>query len=767
MNTDRRRLLIGATLAALSLAGLVTLQIRPVAHAAEGDEVEYTFDRPITEGEQTYAWYRKTHGDEAAKRYGVNPDAVGDGMDTWHWWVGVDNPGFWRDLSILTSGKGSNPVDARVDFLSVVMQPRADRWKKLGLVNDPDTVAAEKPDKYGLMIDHMKDGSLTWDPEVFGYSSGVIGLQLFLNKKFDASKWSVKKYMEDAGSVEPPYLVGMACSLCHVSFNPSKPPQDPVNPKWENITSNVGNNYFREGMLFGHALPTNSFAYQYLYTQEPGTSETSRFPSDFIDGPILINSIYRLGERLKLTVPEKITPAQRDLIKSMYDHVGLKYDDPTGALGGTETEPTLKVPHVLMDGSDSMGLVMASTRVYVNEGSYHDLWVSSTWALNPFDIKGSVARKFKPGEFDLINTARKDPNSPWMQTEKRMPNMALFLTTYDSFPLKDAKEAEQNGKPQKDGKDYLTSDADTLKRGKIAFADNCTSCHSSKRPNPMPNDPDAQKAAWRELVQRDDFLVDNYLSDDQRHPLSELGTNAQRAMGTNAMGGHTWAQMSSQTYKDERVPTEPLQDHDPDGKPIPLYDPLTGKFDLKFEAPRSFYRTPTLVSIWATAPYLHNNALGIYTGDPSVAGRMAAYQDGMTKLLWPERRLGIKSIKVTTEDSALPPMVTQQLAEFVPGLDVSLLTVPKGTPINLLMNVHPKDLPAVVQAYVDGVLQGAPKEKFAELQAQNHDAALRRTQEKLLEVSLCPDFIEDRGHTFGRDLSDQDKQALIEYMKSF
>ena len=226
---------------------------------------------------------------------------------------------------------------------------------------------------------------------------------------------------------------------------------------------------------------------------------------------------------------------------------------------------------------------------------------------------------------------------------------------------------------------------------------------------------------------RDDFLVDNYLSDDQRHPLSKLGTNAQRTMGTNAMGGHTWGQMSSQTYKDERVPTEPLQDQDANGKPIPLYDPLTGKNDIKFEAPASFYRTPTLVSVWATAPYLHNNALGIYTGDPSVAGRMAAYEDGMTKLLWPEKRLGIKSIKVTTEDSALPPMVTQQLQEFVPGLDVSLLRVPKGTPINLLMNVHPKDLPAVVQAYVDGVLQGAPKEKFAELQPQNHDAALRKS----------------------------------------
>ena len=66
--------------------------------------------------------------------------------------------------------------------------------------------------------------------------------------------------------------------------------------------------------------------------------------------------------------------------------------------------------------------------------------------------------------------------------------MALFLSTWDSFPLKDAIESDQAGTPRKDGKEYLTTDADTLKRGKIAFADNCASCHSSKRPNPMPND---------------------------------------------------------------------------------------------------------------------------------------------------------------------------------------------------------------------------------------------------------------------------------------
>jgi hypothetical protein len=351
--------------------------------------------------------------------------------------------------------------------------------------------------------------------------------------------------------------------------------------------------------------------------------------------------------------------------------------------------------------------------------------------LNPFDINESIRKNFKPGDFDLIGTVRKDPNSPWVLTEKRMPNMALFLSTWDSFPLADAMEIEREGKVTKNGKDYLTTDAAVLTRGKIAFADNCATCHSSKRPNPMPTDPSAQKMAWRDLVQRDDFLKDNYLSDDQRYPTSELGTNVLRAMGTNAMAGNTWGQMSSQTYKDLRAPTELVEDRDADGKPIPLYNPLTGKHDIKFTAHKSFYRTPTLVSIWATAPYLNNNSVGIYTGDPSVAGRMAAYEDGMTKLLWPERRLGTKSILVTTEDSTLPglfPMLKKLLPEFadLPDLNVDLLRVPKGTPINLLMNVHPKDIKAVLQAYVDGVLQGQPRTKFSEVAGSEYEPGFHR-----------------------------------------
>jgi hypothetical protein len=127
---------------------------------------------------------------------------------------------------------------------------------------------------------------------------------------------------------------------------------------------------------------------------------------------------------------------------------------------------------------------------------------------------------------------------------------------------------------------------------------------------------------------------------------------------------------------------------------------------------------------------------------------------------------------VTTQDSNLPdffPMLMKVMPEFadLPGLDLDLINVPKGTPVNLLMNLHAKDVKTVLQAYVDGVLQDQPREKFAELQKKNQAQGHKRLMEKLVEVSMCPDFIEDRGHTYGRELSDEDKRALIEYMKYF
>jgi mono/diheme cytochrome c family protein len=719
---------------------------------------DYEFGPPVKDGEMTYADYRARQM-KIGEKTGLSPEAVGDGMDTWHWWVGVDNPGFWQDVAALTSG-AHNYTNLRLDLLRILqLTPRNERFKRLGLINDPDAVAADKPDQFGLTIDRMKDGSLSWNPDVFGYSSGVIGLQMFKNEKFDPKKWDVQKYIAGADPyMEPPYKVGMACIFCHVSFDPQHPPADPENPHWENITSSLGNNYLREGMAFGLAQKDDSMVYHYLATQEPGTSETSRFPYDFINNPTNINSILRLRDRLKVAHVENITPAQAELIRSIYKNVGLKEDTFTGALGGTAEHPTLKVPHILTDGADSMGVVVASVRVYVNEGMQHKSWYDSL-PVNIFDIKKSAVDGFAPKEFDIIGKERRDPNSPWMQTEKRMPNMATFLMSYDSFPLKDAEGGEK----------YLSKDEVELTEGKRVFADNCASCHSSKSPSPMPTDPVAKRNAWRSLVASPDFLKDNYLSDDARYSALELGTNIQRASGTNAMAGWTWGQMSSQTYKDERAPIVEFTDIDPKtGARRPLYNPLTGRYDIHFKGHAAFYRTPPLVSIWATAPFLHNNSLGKFTGDPSVKGRIEAFDDAAEKLLWPEKRLGVKSVKVADRKTSLPAIfagMKPSLKEDFNDMDLKILEFPPGTPVNLLMGIHPKYLPAVLGAYVKGVLAGQPREKFSSLIDRRREAGIEAAKTKLLELNTCPDFVEDRGHYYGANLTDKEKRALIAFMK--
>src|SRR5262245_37691676 len=130
------------------------------AVATSGRLVHYEFGRPVQPDEHTYEWYRSTHAQEAAARYGLSPDAVGDGMDTWHWWVGVDNPGFWRQVAIASSKGAGNLLGVKSDFLRLLTTvPRNKRFELIGLINDPDAVAAEKPDQYGLMIDRMKAGT--------------------------------------------------------------------------------------------------------------------------------------------------------------------------------------------------------------------------------------------------------------------------------------------------------------------------------------------------------------------------------------------------------------------------------------------------------------------------------------------------------------------------------------------------------------------------------------------------------------------------------
>src|SRR6185437_11601042 len=94
------------------------------------------------------------------------------------------------------------------------------------------------------------------------------------------------------------------------------------------------------------------------------------------------------------------------------------------------------------------------------------------------------------------------------------------------------------------------------------------------------------------------------------------------------------------------------------------HDPFSGA-DRSFQTPSGgpgYYRVPTLTSIWATAPFFHNNALGTFNNDPSVQGRLDAFDDAIHRLLWPERRTrptkqhvwDVGSNPKTGEDNANP-----------------------------------------------------------------------------------------------------------------
>ena len=51
-----------------------------------------------------------------------------------------------------------------------------------------------------------------------------------------------------------PYRVGMSCAFCHVSFHPLHPPADPAAPTWQNLSTNIGAQYFWVGRIFGYDL---------------------------------------------------------------------------------------------------------------------------------------------------------------------------------------------------------------------------------------------------------------------------------------------------------------------------------------------------------------------------------------------------------------------------------------------------------------------------------------------------------------------------------
>jgi hypothetical protein len=275
-----------------------------------------------------------------------------------------------------------------------------------------------------------------------------------------------------------------------------------------------------------------------------------------------------------------------------------------------------------------------------------------------------------------------------------------------------------------------------------------------------------------------------------RIPITLLGTNACSPVATNGIRGNIWDNFSSETYKTL-----------PSVGSITVYDPFTGA-PKEWTVPaggRGYTRVPTLISLWATAPYLQNNSVGRFDPSPSVGARMAAFTTGIEQMLWPERRehdavLGARIpgvIDRTTATSYLriPKGYLPDYVQNAAGLNAVLFPalfdregglrlgpIPAGTPVDLLANLdlltessnpsvrvaHDRQVLGLVLALA-GDLKALPPNATDE-QARHVFADLG---ERLYALSKCPDLVVNKGHLFGTELPDRDKLALIEFLKTF
>jgi hypothetical protein len=708
---------------------------------------------------------------------------------------------------------------------------RVNRWKYFGLVNEPgfrqwdpkgcDWKADRKtdlepygkcgdPGRFGLWLDRRLGPPDPFEDEAkypgvrvgargktvpvgsyYGYGSGIVGLRLFPNPAFDESakaKWDPIRYYTDPQyyndkNLVRPYRVGMSCGFCHVGPSPIDPPKDPENPEWRNLNSNPGAQYFWIDRIFfwNPKGRHQNFVYQLFHTSLPGSLDTSLVSSDNINNPRTMNAVYSIAARLDMAEfhPEKLTAGERNN-KQFNDY------DRTKVLSKYFILPdTVLTAHVLKDGADSVGILGALNRVYINIGLF-----SEEWLLHFRPLIGNLpGKRITPIEIAVL-----EKNSTyWNANLAQTPDVALFfLASARPDHLRDAPG----------GKAHLTTDQRKLDRGKILFAENCARCHSGKQPKnlcPLGTECKADQIVensagyfeWmRRKVMEPDFLTGNFLSTERRVPVTELGTNACSPLATNGLRGDIWDNFTSTTYKE--LPAV--------GK-FTVHHPKTGE-PWEYEMPgggRGYTRPASLISLWSTAPFLLNNALGPFYGEPSVEARMASFNESIQQMLWPERRrrdsvLGAKVpgyIQRTTSDSYLrvawgylPGTVFNRLMGVLSGWFPALFSpngleigpIPKGTPVSLLAS-----LPFVSEGtrfgektdHVKKLLR-VGKKAARDLKALPDDAtpeqrtqALANLIDPLLELSKCPDYVVNRGHYFGTNLSDADKWALIEFLKTF
>ncbi len=719
-----------------------------------------------------------------------------------------------------------------IDWYRVLRsESRYERFKNWGLINDPDCCRPGDPncpaksyeETYGFDFcpgdevllkfvgkEGYRDPACDFkDPDgradredpcylAFGTSTGAMGLRKFPNPKFDPERWrklnngkmgtwegydrrlsnepnnpdSRVSHLAD-GSTEPPFRVGMACGTCHIGFSPLNPPKDPERPAWENIKGTVGNQYIRISQIMASGMPADSMEWQIFSHSRPGTTDTSAVPTDQVNNAGTINAIINFKQR-PVFAGEKVIKWRPVASCSTEGKENLCWCEP-----GKERkcwERSLReemVHHILKGGEDSTGILQAVQRVYINIGSCAEqCWVNHLTDLRQLDPE---QRGFGQTPFN-VGQCRRDCRN-FRAIEDRLQNVVDFLlsSAASETELYRAKGLKDRGDLIEELDKEFGSGA--VDQGKIVFVENCARCHSSQQ-GPI---------EARDFYARDSKtnLRQDWMGDDRASLATEVGTNQCRALHSNHMKGHIWEEFGSETLRSR--PPDP-------------------NLTVPADGGRSYYRNISLLSLWAHAPFMHDNSVGpeicgapqydefgtplananppgCWQFDPSVEGRLKLFQSSVESLLNPGKR----ETKITRLDRDIVLEIGPRLWDGKEEHKITGLTVviPKGTPAALLGNfqhkpffldlVLAKNKPAELESKLSKQL-GDVKGKATAAEMRGIAGEIAGDPEQLPKIlskhlplllnvySSCTEVVEGGGHRFGEGLSEKDKKALLAFL---
>jgi hypothetical protein len=636
----------------------------------------------------------------------------------------------------------------------------------------------------------------------FGTSTGALGLRKFPNPRFDAEKWrklngsldtweNYSKFLSGDpgdgdsrtnrlfdGSIEPPFRIGMSCGACHISYDPLKPPADASNPKWENIDGLVGNQYSRISQILASGMSQHLLEWQIIARTRPGTVDTSALPNDQVSNPGTPNVIYNVASRPKFS--ERVLK-WRKASQCPAGQATCWCEPQKAGKCWERSQKTEEVLHILKGGEDTIGATEAIQRVYFNIGSCAE----QCWMNHLPDMRAIDPTQRNYGQTPLdIGQCRRDCAS-FRAIEDRLQNVLDFFLTARPPDLAKARNVSQ---------EQLTSQLEqefgpgSVELGRKVFAKTCAGCHSSQ-PNVTEN------TDFRAVAANDPTLRIDFLSNEKPVLVSKVGTYAGRALHSNHMATRVWDQYASLDLH--------ARPADPDLKEI-----MKG-------GGRGYYRPPSLLAVWAYAPFMSNNAMGpevcgkpadpsldFYSPtyvdatdklvanpppcvpfDTSVEGRYQLFRQSMNQLLNPSTRG--RKVNLLDEDVIIDIASGVKLGKI--QFPAFALKLPKGSPAIMVNSLRYKDMlqdvvlakrdPAKLAAKYNGILKpdqlnelkaGLARLGLVLLAANRGDFTFDLSGP---EATFIQTFysnvlgrVENRGHEFGSDLSPSDKQALIAFL---